>query len=77
MLEIKPSVFEKKTHGANSLNHHVKIVRRVFIEEVSHEIFETVHNPDPANVLDIHPISSNVCSGGGGGVGVGIIHPNL
>jgi hypothetical protein len=77
MLEIKPSVFEKTAHGANSLNHQVKIVRRVFIEEVPHEIFETVNNPDPANVLDIHPIASNVCSGVGGNVGAGMIHPNL
>jgi hypothetical protein len=51
-------------------------VRRILIEEVSHEIFETLHNPDPVNVLDIHPIASNACSGGRG-VGGGMIHPNL
>jgi len=59
------------------MNHHVKIVRRILIEEVSHEIFETLHNPDPGNVLDIHPIVSNAYSGGGGVSGVGMIHPNL
>jgi hypothetical protein len=69
-------VFEKSTHTANILNHRVKVVRRIFIEEVSHEIFETTHNPDPATVLDIHPSTSNICSGGGGG-GVGMIHPNI
>ena len=69
-------MFEKSAHGANRLSHHVKIVRRILIEEVSHEIFETLHNPDPVNVLDIHPIASNACSGGRG-VGGGMIHPNL
>jgi hypothetical protein len=69
-------VFDKTSHTANTLNHHVKVVRRIFIEEISHEIFETTHNPDPAAVLDIHPSTSKICSNGGGG-GIGMIHPNI